>query len=510
MNNEKNLFHKLFVFEMANNHMGDVEHGLRIIREIASACKGFDFTFAFKFQYRDIDTFIHPDFRDRKDVKYVKRFMETRLSEDQFMALKEEVRRHGFITMCTPFDERSVDRIERQGYDCLKVASCSFTDWPLLERVVKADLPVIASTAGTSLDDIDKVENFLEHRNKKFALMVCVGEYPTARNHLELNQITLLRERYPNVPIGYSTHEDPNNFDSIKVAVAKGACIFEKHVGVATDRYVLNAYSASPEQVSRWLQAARETFDMCGVSGRRADISDKERTDLRGLQRGVFARKDMPRGTRVETSNIFLAIPNAEGQLTANDLSKYAEYTLKRDLRPNEPVMFAGLQVHHLRERVAQIIDKVRKVCIDSKIVLPNRLELELSHHYGLDRFEEWGATIINCINREYCKKLIILLPGQRHPVHHHVKKEETFQVLYGDVTIALGGVVKDYRAGDMAVVERGVKHDFRSEKGAIFEEISTTHYKDDSFYEDEAVVRNKNRKTEMTFWLDWLYKDVL
>ena len=51
-----------------------------------------------------------------------------------------------------------------------------------------------------------------------------------------------------------------------------------------------------------------------------------------------------------------------------------------------------------------------------------------MSHHYGIEKYEEWGAAILNCINREYCKKLIVLLPGQNHPFHHPVKKEETFK----------------------------------------------------------------------------------
>ena len=73
----------LFVFEMANNHQGNLEHGLRIIREIHQVSKEFNFNFGFKLQYRDIDTFIHPDFRTRDDIKYVKRFSETKLSQDQ-------------------------------------------------------------------------------------------------------------------------------------------------------------------------------------------------------------------------------------------------------------------------------------------------------------------------------------------------------------------------------------------------------------------------------------------
>ena len=144
---------------------------------------------------------------------------------------------------------------------------------------------------------------------------------------------------------------------------------------------------------------------------------------------------------------------------------------------------------------------------IESKVHLPHMLQFELSHHYGIDRFNEWGATIINCINREYCKKLIIMLPQQRHPAHYHKTKEETFQIIAGELLLDLGQGEKVYCPGDIVVVERGVKHSFRSEKGAMFEEISTTHHVDDSFYDDKEITENKNRKTEMTFWTDWLYK---
>ena len=54
------------------------------------------------------------------------------------------------------------------------------------------------------------------------------------------------------------------------------------------------------------------------------------------------------------------------------------------------------------------------------------------------------AVLIINVVNREYCKKLIVLLPGQKHPEQYHNIKEETFVVLYGDVALTLDGVDKE------------------------------------------------------------------
>ncbi len=101
------------------------------------------------------------------------------------------------------------------------------------------------------------------------------------------------------------------------------------------------------------------------------------------------------------------------------------------------------------------------------------------------------------------------MLPGQKHPFHFHQKKEETFYVLYGSMEATIGKEKRPLKAGDMLTVERGVNHDFATAEGVVFEEVSTTHYKNDSFYEDAAVADNKDRKTELTFRSDWLYKSI-
>ena len=507
MKDKEKFFQNLFVFDMANNHMGDAEHGIKIIREIHKVTAEFDFNFAFKFQYRDLDTFIHPSYKDSFEFRYVKRFQETRLSDDEYFRLKQELDKFGFISMCTPFDENSVDKIIDFEFDIIKVASCSFNDWPLLEKIVETEKPIIASTAGATLDEIDRVVVFLKHRRKQFAIMHCVGEYPTLTEHLNLNQIEFFRNRYPDITIGYSTHENPDNFDAIKLAIAKGGKIFERHAGIATEKYALNAYSSKPAQVRQWLSSAQEALAMCGISGARREIYKKERTDLQGLMRGVFAKEDIAIDEKISTENTFFAIPNLDDQIVANNMSKYSEFVAKKKIKCGEPIYFKDVSARNVRELVLKTIGKVRKMLIESKVHLPHMLQFELSHHYGIEHLEECGAIIINCVNRQYCKKLIIMLPGQRHPVHFHKRKEETFQVLSGELILDLGHGEKVNRPGDIILVEEGVKHSFRSENGTIFEEISSTHYPDDSYYDDQEILKNKNRKTEMTFWTDWLYE---
>ena len=103
---------------------------------------------AMKFQFRQLDTFVHPTHRNNSTNKHIPRFLSTRLSQKEFSQLLKEVKGRGFISMCTPFDEESVDVIEDMNFDVIKIGSCSARDWPLLERIAEANKPIIFSTGG--------------------------------------------------------------------------------------------------------------------------------------------------------------------------------------------------------------------------------------------------------------------------------------------------------------------------------------------------------------------------
>ena len=72
----------LIVLEIANNHMGDRGHGQKLIERLGDVAEQYNglFDFGLKFQFRDLNSFIHPDHKG-SSVKYVKRFEETQLSD---------------------------------------------------------------------------------------------------------------------------------------------------------------------------------------------------------------------------------------------------------------------------------------------------------------------------------------------------------------------------------------------------------------------------------------------
>ena len=148
-------------------------------------------------------------------------------------------------------------------------------------------------------------------------------------------------------------------------------------------------------------------------------------------------------------------------------------------------------------------VHEVKALLNEASVELNSDFQLEFSHHYGMENFREVGALIINCINREYCKKIIVQLPGQKHPVHYHKRKEETFQILHGVLETEVDGRRRTLHPGETALVQPGVWHRFWTDTGCVFEEVSTTHYNNDSVYNDRRIneIQREQRKTVAEHW---------
>ena len=78
---------------------------------------------------------------------------------------------------------------------------------------------------------------------------------------------------------------------------------------------------------------------------------------------------------------------------------------------------------------------------------------------------------------------MIVLLAGQSHPEQYHKLKEETFQIIYGNMQLRLDGIDRSCEAGDIITIHRGVRHEFTTKTGVVIEEISSKHEAADSYY---------------------------
>jgi N-acetylneuraminate synthase len=336
------IFNELFVLELANNHLGDVQRGMKIISDYAQVVRFNNVRAAIKLQLRDVDTFIHQDFRHRDDIRYIKKTLDTRLRPEDFATMVQAIREASCIPMATPFDEKSVDFCSELGISILKVASSDCNDWILIEKIAKTKKPVIVSTGGSSLKDIDDLVTFFSNRHIPLAINHCVSLYPSEDSEIELNQIDFLRNRYPHHVIGFSTHEYHDWTSSILMAYAKGARTFERHIDIQTEGMTVSPYCSLPEQVDAWFKAFHRAKRMCGPPGTEKRLPpQKETAYLDALVRGVYAKRDLPVGHQLQDADVYLAIPLQQGQISCRELMR-GEVILKSVAR-DQPIMIDAI-----------------------------------------------------------------------------------------------------------------------------------------------------------------------
>ena len=339
-------FNELFVLEMTNNHLGKVERGLEIIRQHSRIARFNNIRAAIKLQFRDLDTFVHKDFIERTDIRYIRRIMESRLSVTDYKLLVKAIRNQNCIPLASPFDEKSVDLCVELDLPMIKVASADSNDWLLLEKVASTKKPVIVSLAGLSLKDTDDLVIFFENRSIPIALNHCIAAYPTEDIELELNQIDFLKYRYPGHVIGFSTHEHADWTASVMIAYAKGARIFERHIDIDSAGTTIAQYSSLPNQIDLWIRAFKKAKEMCGSPGTARKLPLKKETDyLDNYIRGVYAKHDLAVGQILQKSDIYLAYPLQQGQISCRELMLGEwGHTIVKACKKDKPIVIEAIE----------------------------------------------------------------------------------------------------------------------------------------------------------------------
>ena len=262
---------------------------------------------------------------------------------------------------------------------------------------------------------------------------------------------------------------------------------------------VLEFDVTSPEQakdLNIWLENLEQSTQIIGSIEGRSNYLNNEIDALRPLKRGAFSKENIKKEKVLDVDDFYFAIPSQEDQLLANNVSKFSDIVAKSDLETMSDIKYSNLEIKDNKKSLEVIRDKVLQLISDANLNYLSKETLEISHHYGIDNFYEYGSSLITIINKLYGKKLLIMLPGQENPTHFHKKKEESFIILHGELIVNLENEEHILNPGDILHIPLTHNHSFKTKNGSVFEEISTTHFTDDSYYSDKKIMDNKNRKS--------------
>lgn len=222
----------IIIAEVGQNHQGDLELAREYIKVFANA--GADVV---KFQTRD-NKYLFSDgaynapynSENAFDKIYGLHREKLELEKEWIKILKSDCVKYGVKFMSTPFDEPSLKLLLENDVDILKIASFDLGNLPFINRIAKAGKPTVISIGGGKSDQIKSSLDILRQSldESLIAVLHCVSEYPCNYDVLGLDNIQILKDKFPNILIGLSDHY--NGILSGPIGFMKGARIFEKHV----------------------------------------------------------------------------------------------------------------------------------------------------------------------------------------------------------------------------------------------------------------------------------------
>lgn len=187
----------------------------------------------------------------------------------------------------TAFDEASADFLMMVDVPAIKIASSGMTDHALLRYVASLGKPMIVSTGGGTWDDVDICANLLANTRTPFALLHCTAAYPV-QNVTEHNLLVIeeMRDRYPDIVIGWSSH-DPGVSLSL-LAYAYGARIIEKHFTLnRASKGTDHSFSLEPHGLQVLCEDLKKARLASGDGIKR--VYDSERKPLAKMRRTLTA-----------------------------------------------------------------------------------------------------------------------------------------------------------------------------------------------------------------------------
>ena len=206
------------------------------------------------------------------DLKYALEF-----TEDEYSELKKHADSRGIHFFASPWDEESVDFLEKLDVPVHKIASASLTDHSLLRKVRATGKPIILSTGMSTLEEIQKAVEVLGTDN--LILLHTVSTYPAENKNINLRIIPVLRNLYPTVPIGYSGHEA-----GLAISVAAttlGAHVIERHITLDKTMYGSDQKaSIEPHELKELVEGIRAIEEAFGDGQKRvidAEVPIKEK-----------------------------------------------------------------------------------------------------------------------------------------------------------------------------------------------------------------------------------------
>ncbi len=296
------------IAEVGHNHQGKMETAKEMFRQ-AQACG----VSAVKLQKRD-NRGLFTEAMFNKPYDHENSFGATygehreflEFDKDQYIELQQFAAELGLDFFATAFDMASVDLLASIDLPAYKVASADLRNIPLLKHIAEVGKPLLVSTGGGTLEDVQRAYDAIMPINQQLCIMQCTCGYPAEFSELNLRVVETYRKQFTDIVIGYSGHD--NGISMPVVAYVLGARIIEKHFTLnramkGTD-HVFSLEPVGMRKMNRDLERARLSLG----DGQKVVYASEEAPVVK-MGKKLVAARDLPAGHTVTEADIAIKSP---------------------------------------------------------------------------------------------------------------------------------------------------------------------------------------------------------
>jgi N,N'-diacetyllegionaminate synthase len=295
------------IAEIGVNHDGSAQKAMELVR-IAANCGAT----AVKLQIFRAANLLHGSAtlaayqkeraRETSSMDMLRKY---ELPADDLRKIVKGIRDLKMVPLATPFSLPDIELIDSLRLPAVKIASPDVVNRPLLYRAAQLGRPMLLSTGGAELAELDRSVEWLRQWKSTFALLHCICAYPTPAAQANLSWIHELSARF-DVITGYSDHT--TEVMSGALAASAGAYIVERHLTYDRNaRGPDHAASSDPTQFERYVKLIREADVMRGIPGKRVlEIEQDVRTSSR---QSLVVRRSIRPGEVIRAEDLTIQRP---------------------------------------------------------------------------------------------------------------------------------------------------------------------------------------------------------
>jgi sialic acid synthase len=321
------------IAEIGHNHQGSLDKAKELFREAKLAG-----AHAVKLQKRD-NRGLYTDAAYNRPYDNENSFGATygehreflEFGADKYRELQAYARELGIDFFSTAFDIASADILEQLGMPAYKIASGDLKSTPLLQHVARFGKPMVISTGGALIEDVQRAYDTIMPINPQLAILQCTAGYPAAFEELDLRVIGTFRDRFPNAVIGFSSHD--NGIAMPVAAFMLGARIVEKHFTLnramkGTD----HAFSLEPVGLRKMVRDLERTHKAMGNGVKK--IYESEKAPILKMGKSLVVARDLPAGHVLRREDITMKSPG--GGIPPYELDKVIGHATLKALHQDD------------------------------------------------------------------------------------------------------------------------------------------------------------------------------